>query len=140
VLQRDCKIYARNLTRSRPRGSISATITVITNRRRSAPADLIFCSGMVAVDPETGEREHGTLTSEARRIFENLKLLLESVGSSLDRTSVARQRKAPRRLPGTLGGGSRLRTLGTRSRKGDFRFGERDRHGADKRGSETVSM
>ena len=46
---------------------------------------LIFCSGMVAVNPETGEREHGTVTSEARRIFENLKLLLESSGSSLDR-------------------------------------------------------
>jgi enamine deaminase RidA (YjgF/YER057c/UK114 family) len=37
------------------------------------------------VNPNTGEREHGTVTSEARRIFENLKLLLESVGSSLDR-------------------------------------------------------
>lgn len=46
---------------------------------------LIFCSGMVAVDPVTGEREHGTLTSETRRIFENLKLLLESCGSGLDR-------------------------------------------------------
>jgi 2-iminobutanoate/2-iminopropanoate deaminase len=46
---------------------------------------LIFCSGMVAIHPETGEREHGTVTSEARRIFENLKLLLEGTGSSLDR-------------------------------------------------------
>lgn len=46
---------------------------------------LIFCSGMVAIHPETGEREHGTVTSEARRIFENSKLLLESVGSPLDR-------------------------------------------------------
>src|SRR6478735_12009453 len=46
---------------------------------------LIFCSGMVAINPETGEREHGTVTTEARRIFENLKLLLESAGSSLDR-------------------------------------------------------
>src|SRR5215813_3296496 len=46
---------------------------------------LIFCSGMVAVNPETGEREHGTVTSEARRVFENLKLLLESAGSSLER-------------------------------------------------------
>ena len=46
---------------------------------------LIFCSGMVAINPETGEREHGTVTSEAQRIFENLKLLLESAGSSLDR-------------------------------------------------------
>jgi 2-iminobutanoate/2-iminopropanoate deaminase len=46
---------------------------------------LIFCSGMVALNPENGEREHGTVTSETRRIFENLKLLLESAGSSLDR-------------------------------------------------------
>ncbi|MBO0739390.1 MAG: RidA family protein, partial [Alphaproteobacteria bacterium] len=46
---------------------------------------LIFCSGMVAINPESGEREHGTVTSESRRIFENLKLLLESAGSSLDR-------------------------------------------------------
>jgi 2-iminobutanoate/2-iminopropanoate deaminase len=46
---------------------------------------LIFCSGMVAINPESGEREHGTVTSETRRIFEDLKLVLESAGSSLDR-------------------------------------------------------
>lgn len=46
---------------------------------------LVFCSGMVAVDPKTGEREHGTVTGETRRVFENLKLLLEAAGSSLDR-------------------------------------------------------
>src|ERR1700748_448362 len=46
---------------------------------------LIFCSGMLPIDPETGERRHGTLTSEAHVIFGNLKLLLESAGSSLDR-------------------------------------------------------
>ena len=46
---------------------------------------LIFCSGMLPVNPDTGEREHGTLTSEAHRIFGNLRLLLESAGSSLDR-------------------------------------------------------
>jgi enamine deaminase RidA (YjgF/YER057c/UK114 family) len=44
---------------------------------------LIFCSGMVAINPESGEREHGTVTSEVRRIFENLKLLLQAAGSSL---------------------------------------------------------
>ena len=44
----------------------------------------IFCSGMVAINPESGEREHGTVTSEARRILENLKPLLETAGSSLD--------------------------------------------------------
>jgi 2-iminobutanoate/2-iminopropanoate deaminase len=46
---------------------------------------LIFCSGMLPIDPETGERRHGTLTSEAHVIFGNLRLLLEEAGSSLDR-------------------------------------------------------
>ena len=46
---------------------------------------LIFCSGMLPVDPETGERRHGTLTSEAHVILGNLKLLLKYAGSSLDR-------------------------------------------------------
>jgi 2-iminobutanoate/2-iminopropanoate deaminase len=46
---------------------------------------LIFCSGMLPIDPETGERQHGTLTAEVHCIFRNLKLVLESVGSSLDR-------------------------------------------------------
>lgn len=46
---------------------------------------LIFCSGMVAVHPETGEREHGTVSSETRRVFGNLDLLLRAAGSSLER-------------------------------------------------------
>jgi len=46
---------------------------------------MVFCSGMVAIDPHSGERQHGSVTSEARQIFENLKLLLESTGLSLDR-------------------------------------------------------
>ena len=46
---------------------------------------LIFCSGMLPVDAETGERRHGTLTEEAHCIFANLKLLLESADSALDR-------------------------------------------------------
>jgi 2-iminobutanoate/2-iminopropanoate deaminase len=46
---------------------------------------LIFCSGMLPIDPETGERMHGTVTSETHRVFKNLKILLESAWSSLDR-------------------------------------------------------
>lgn len=46
---------------------------------------LVFCSGIVALDPTTGERLLGTLSSEAERCFENLKLLLEGAGSSLDK-------------------------------------------------------
>ena len=47
--------------------------------------DYVFVSGVVAVDAESGERLNGTLTSEAHRAFQNLKLVLESAGSSLDR-------------------------------------------------------
>jgi 2-iminobutanoate/2-iminopropanoate deaminase len=46
---------------------------------------LIFVSGMVAVDPETGDRLQGTVTSETHRIFQNLKIMLESAGSSLEK-------------------------------------------------------
>lgn len=45
----------------------------------------VFISGVVAVDPETGERLHGTLTSEAHRAFRNLQMVLEGAGSSLER-------------------------------------------------------
>jgi 2-iminobutanoate/2-iminopropanoate deaminase len=47
--------------------------------------DFIFLSGIVPVDPETGERLNGTLTSEAHRAFQNLQLVLEAAGSSLAR-------------------------------------------------------
>ena len=47
--------------------------------------DYVFVSGVVAVDPETGERLQGTLASEAHRAFQNLELVLEAAGSSLAR-------------------------------------------------------
>lgn len=47
--------------------------------------DYVFVSGLVAIDPGSGERNNGTLTSEAHRVFQNLTLVLESAGSSLER-------------------------------------------------------
>ncbi len=47
--------------------------------------DFVFVSGVVAVDPETGDILAITLTSEAHRAFGNLKLVLEAAGSSLER-------------------------------------------------------
>lgn len=47
--------------------------------------DYLFLSGVLPIDPHTGERLQGTLTSEAHRAFQNLKLVLESAGSSLER-------------------------------------------------------
>jgi len=47
--------------------------------------DYLFVSAVVAVDPDSGERLNGTLTSEAHRAFQNLQLVLEAAGSSLAR-------------------------------------------------------
>jgi 2-iminobutanoate/2-iminopropanoate deaminase len=47
--------------------------------------DFLFLSGLAAVDLQSGERMHGTTTSETRTILANLKQLLEQAGSSLDR-------------------------------------------------------
>jgi 2-iminobutanoate/2-iminopropanoate deaminase len=47
--------------------------------------DFLFVSGLMAVDPKTGERMPGTTASEARQILSNLKQLLESAGSSLEK-------------------------------------------------------
>jgi 2-iminobutanoate/2-iminopropanoate deaminase len=53
-------------------------------------AGYLFVSGVVAIDPESGERLNGTVTSEAHRAFQNLKLVLESAGSSLERLAQVR--------------------------------------------------
>ena len=45
--------------------------------------DLIFLSGLIAVDPQTGERAHGTTVSETRLILGNMAKILEQSGSSL---------------------------------------------------------
>ena len=45
--------------------------------------DFIFLSGMIAVDPQTGERAHGTTVSETRLILASMAKILEGSGSSL---------------------------------------------------------
>ena len=47
--------------------------------------EFIFLSGMVAIDPATGERAQGTVAAETRQILTNMAHLLESAGSGLDR-------------------------------------------------------
>ncbi len=46
---------------------------------------LIFVSGQIALDPKTGEKIHGGIVPETRQVLENLKAILESAGSSLDK-------------------------------------------------------
>ena len=45
----------------------------------------LFVSGLVAVDPATGQRAPGTTMSETRLILANLKRMLEAAGSSMDK-------------------------------------------------------
>lgn len=47
--------------------------------------DFIFLSGMLSTDPQTGERSPGSMAHETRQTLENLRHMLESAGSSLER-------------------------------------------------------
>ena len=45
----------------------------------------IFLSGMVSIDPATGERAMGTVASETRQILSNMAHMLESAGSAMNK-------------------------------------------------------
>jgi 2-iminobutanoate/2-iminopropanoate deaminase len=45
----------------------------------------IFLSGMVPVDPRTGQRSHGPIAEQIRITLSNMQHMLESAGSSLER-------------------------------------------------------
>jgi enamine deaminase RidA (YjgF/YER057c/UK114 family) len=46
--------------------------------------DYIFLSGMVPIDPQTGERSHGPIAEQVRVTLSNMRHMLESAGSSLE--------------------------------------------------------
>ncbi|TFG14675.1 RidA family protein [Candidatus Thorarchaeota archaeon] len=50
-----------------------------------ATADLVFCSGQIPMNPETGELVHGTITEQTKQCLSNLKAVLEAAGSSLSK-------------------------------------------------------
>lgn len=45
---------------------------------------LVFISGQVAIDPESGEKETGDAAAQATRIMENLALMLADLGIDFD--------------------------------------------------------
>jgi len=47
--------------------------------------DYIFLSGMGPIDPDTGERFHGSIGEQVRMTLRNMRHMLESAGSSLER-------------------------------------------------------
>ncbi|HEW92978.1 MAG TPA: RidA family protein [Thermotogaceae bacterium] len=47
--------------------------------------DFIFVSGQIPVDPNSGELVKGDIREKTKRVLENLKAVLESAGSSLEK-------------------------------------------------------
>lgn len=47
--------------------------------------DMIYISGQGAVDPSTNQLITGTIENEAKLALENIKIIMESAGSSLDK-------------------------------------------------------
>ena len=45
----------------------------------------IFTTGYLAMNPDTGEPETGSIEVETRRTLDNLKMVLEAAGSSFDK-------------------------------------------------------
>ncbi|MDX1359446.1 MAG: Rid family detoxifying hydrolase, partial [Clostridia bacterium] len=46
--------------------------------------DMLYTSGMIAIDPVTGELSEDGIEQQTRLVLDNLKALIESTGSSLD--------------------------------------------------------
>jgi 2-iminobutanoate/2-iminopropanoate deaminase len=52
--------------------------------------DLLFVTGQLAEDPQTGQVVRGSFEDQTRRVMENLKLVLEHSGTSFDRVVMSR--------------------------------------------------
>ncbi len=46
--------------------------------------DLVFVSGQLPIDPETGEKQLGTIEEQTARVLENIEAILKEAGSSRD--------------------------------------------------------
>ena len=46
--------------------------------------ELIFCSGQLGINPETGTLVDGGVLEEAKQVFKNIQAILEEAGSSMN--------------------------------------------------------
>jgi len=52
--------------------------------------DLLFVTGQLAQDPDTGKIVLGSIEEQTHRVMKNLQLVLEHAGSGFDRVTMAR--------------------------------------------------
>lgn len=52
--------------------------------------DLLFVTGQLAEDPQTGEVILGTIEQQTQQVMENLKLVLDHTGTSFDQVVMCR--------------------------------------------------
>jgi 2-iminobutanoate/2-iminopropanoate deaminase len=64
-------------------GSAPAAIGPYSQAIRAG--NLIFTAGQIPLDPATGQVVRGAIAEQTARVIENLKIILEAGGSSLDR-------------------------------------------------------
>lgn len=47
--------------------------------------NLVFCSGQIPIDPQTGDLVQGGIEEQTRRVFKNIKLVLSDAGTDLSK-------------------------------------------------------
>jgi 2-iminobutanoate/2-iminopropanoate deaminase len=52
--------------------------------------DFLFVTGQLSENPQTGEVVRGSIADQTRQVMENLKLVLNRVGTSFDRVVMSR--------------------------------------------------
>jgi 2-iminobutanoate/2-iminopropanoate deaminase len=83
-------------SQSKPAAASGAKLREIATDRAPKPVGpfsqaikangFIFAAGQTARDPKTGQVIEGDITRQTERVMENLKIILEAAGSSLDKT------------------------------------------------------
>jgi 2-iminobutanoate/2-iminopropanoate deaminase len=63
--------------------SPAAPAPVAAYSQAIASGDLLFCSGQIAIDPQTGQMVEGGIEAETERVLENLKAVLAAAGATL---------------------------------------------------------
>ncbi|MES1183663.1 MAG: Rid family detoxifying hydrolase [Myxococcales bacterium] len=63
--------------------SPAAPAPVAAYSQAIASGELLFCSGQIAIDPQTGQMVQGGIEAETERVLENLKAVLAAAGATL---------------------------------------------------------